>query len=178
MDYFFSGLGVFVGVLAGTTVTFLAALALRKWNESQQVQNLKFELNFNIKKMDGWLDEITNYRNAVNGDTLKTYFGYFDLSRIISVSANNMLLTGLLYSHLDEDSIANLQVIFSEFSQSGEQIINNQVTQNKQNFIVGSAANQWVTQFKPIAVSNIDFWEKKFRDHKATLQRIVASLNQ
>ncbi|MFQ5647487.1 MAG: hypothetical protein ACE5GM_11205, partial [bacterium] len=42
------------------------------------------------------LEEITKYRNAVNGETLDMYSGYFDLSDIISVTANAMFIDGLL----------------------------------------------------------------------------------
>lgn len=81
MDYILQGFGVFLGVLAGTAVTLLTQWVIQKRNEAQLLRNLKFEFELDIKKIDSWLEEITRYRNAVNGDALHTYFGYFDLSR-------------------------------------------------------------------------------------------------
>lgn len=164
MNYLLQGFGVFLGVLAGTAVTLLTGWFIERRSESQKLKNLKFEFNLNIKKIDRWLEEITAYRNAVNGDALDIYAGYFDLSRIVYVTANDMFLTGLLYKYLDHDDIGKLQVIFSEFSLYGENYLNNQIAQNKANFN------------KPKAVQDVNFWEKKFKDHKKTLEEIQKKL--
>ena len=115
------------------------------------------------------MEEITNYRNAVNGDALNNYFGYFDLSRFVSVTANDMFWSGLLYKYLDHDAIGKLQVIYSEFSLAWEELLNKQVTQNQ-----GKAADlsTW-TSLKGNVVANVDFWEKKFKEHKKTLEDIL-----
>lgn len=164
MNYLLQGFGVFLGVLAGTAVTLLTQWIIQRRRESQKLKNLKFEFELNIKKIDRWLEEITAYRNAVNGDTLHMYAGYFDLSRFVSVTANDMFLTGLLYRYLDHDDIGNLQVLFSEFSLYGENYLNNQIAQNKANFN------------KAKAVQDVNFWEKKFKDHKKTLEQILKKL--
>ena len=164
MSYVLQGFGVFLGVLAGAAVTLLVQWVVERRKEKQKVKNLKFELEFDIRKIDKFLDEITRYRNAVNGETLDTYAGYFDLSRIICVTANDMFLSGLLYKYLSHDDIGKLQVIFSEFSINGENYINNQISQNKANFD------------KKKAVMDVDFWEKKFKEHKQTLQDIVVQV--
>lgn len=164
MNYLLQGFGVFLGVLAGTAVTLLTQWIIQRRRESQKLKNLKFEFELNIKKIDRWLKEITAYRNAVNGDTLHMYAGYFDLSRFVSVTANDMFLTGLLYRYLDHDDIGNLQVLFSEFSLYGENYLNNQIAQNKANFN------------KAKAVQDVNFWEKKFEDHKKTLEQILKKL--
>lgn len=164
MSYFLQGFGIFLGVVAGTAVTLLSQWAIRKWNESQSVKNLKFELELNMKKIDKWLEEITEYRNAVNGETLNTYYGYFDLSKFVYVTANVMFITGLLYKYLSYDDIGKLQAIVTELSINTENYLNNQIVQNKANFN------------KPKAVQDVNFWEKKFKDHKRTLQEIVKKL--
>lgn len=164
MNYLLQGFGVFLGVLAGTAVTLLTQWIIQRRREGQKLKNLKFEFELNIKKIDRWLKEITAYRNAVNGDTLHMYAGYFDLSRFVSVTANDMFLTGLLYRYLDHDDIGNLQVLFSEFSLYGENYLNNQIALNKANFN------------KAKAVQDVNFWEKKFEDHKKTLEQILKKL--
>ena len=169
MNYFLQGFGVFLGVIAGVTIALITQWINEKRKESQKVKNLKFEFGLNIDKINKWLEEITKYRNAVNGDALNNYFGYFDLSRFVSVTANNMFQSGLLYKYLDHDAIGKLQVIYSEFSLVGEGFLNKQITQNK-----GKAADSsaW-PRLKREVVANVDFWEKKFKEHKTTLEDIL-----
>src|SRR5271157_4207419 len=90
MNYLLQGFGVFLGVIAGTVVTILVQLYLQHLSETQQTRNLKFELGLNIQKIESWLEELKLYRNAVNGESLHTCFGYFDMSRIVSVTAYAM----------------------------------------------------------------------------------------
>lgn len=164
MDYLLLSLSAFLGVIAGTAVTIATQIFFQRKSENQKIDNLKFEFLLNIKKIDSFLDELTKYRNAVNGDSLAMYFGYFDLSRVVSVIANDMFLSGLLYKYLTHEDIGKVQVIFSEFSLSGENYINNQITQSKAQFD------------KQKAVGDVDFWEKKFKDHRKTLQEILSKL--
>lgn len=169
MDYLLQGFGVFLGVVAGVAITLITQWINEKSKESQKVKNLKFELELNIKKINEWLEEITKYRNAVNGDALTNYFGYFDLSRFVYPTANDMFLSGLLYKYLDYDAIGKLQVIASEFSSGWETMLNQQVMQNKAKAADLSA---W-PHLKGEVVSNINFWEKKFKDHRHTLEDIL-----
>lgn len=173
MNYFLQGFGVFLGVVAGVVITLITQRINEKLKESQKMKNLKFEFQLNIKKIDKWLEEIGTYRNAVNGDALNNYFGYFDLSRFVSVTTNDMFSSGLLYKYLDHDDIGKLQVIYSEFSQPWENILNNQVMQNKTKATEDLAA--W-PRLKAGVVTNVNFWEDKFKEHKKTLQDILKKL--
>ena len=180
MSYFLQGFGVFLGVLAGTAVTVLTGLYLQRRGETQQTRNLRFELELNIRKLQTWREELDRWRNAVNGDSLSNYFGYFDLGRTVSVTANAMFLSGLLYKKLSHEQIGELQEIFSELSPHGEQYINNQVSQGKQAFEQCRSSNTmdlWSSQLKSGVVGYIDFWERKFNEHQTTLRAIVASLS-
>lgn len=169
MNYFLQGFGVFLGVIAGVAVTLITQWINEKRKESQKVKNLEFEVGLNIKKIDKWLEEITTYRNSVNGDALNNYFGYFDLSRFVSVTANDMFLAGLLYKYLDHDAIGKLQVIYSEFSPAWEEMLNKQVIQNK---MKANDLSAW-PRMKSEVVSNVNFWEKKFKEHKLTLEETL-----
>ncbi|MCP4365304.1 MAG: hypothetical protein GY800_08420 [Planctomycetes bacterium] len=166
MNYFLLGLSVFLGVIAGTAVTIATQMFFQWKSEKHKLSNLKFEFMLNIKKIDGFLNELTKYRNAVNGDSLNMYFGYFDLSRVVSVIANDMFSSGLMYRYLTHEDIGKVQVVFSELSLNGENYINNQITQSKAQFD------------KQKAVGDVDFWEKKFKDHKKTFQEILSKLEQ
>ena len=158
------GVGVFLGVLAGTAVTILVQKFFDHESKKQKERNLKFEFEFNIKKIDHFLEEITKYRNAVNGDNLTEYFGYFDLSRVISVTANSMFLDGSLYNLLDHEDIGKLQVFFSEFSLNGENYMNNQLIQHRNNFD------------KKKAVNDVNFWEEKFKSSKKTIEEVLKKI--
>lgn len=173
MNYFLQGFGVFLGVIAGVAITLLTQWITEKVKESQKVKNLKFEFELNIRKIDKWLEEIGKYRNAVNGDALQNYFGYFDLSRFVYVTADNMFLSGLLYKYLDHDDIGKLQVIYSEFSLPWENIMNNEITNNRNKAIQEPAS--W-SAYKAKVVSNVDFWEIKFQQHKKTLEEVLKKL--
>jgi hypothetical protein len=166
-------------VLAGTAVTLLTAYVVQKLNENNQTKNLKFELDFNIQKLESWIAEIVRYRNAVNGDALNTYFGHFDLSRVVAVTTYNLLQSGHLYKLMHRDDFSKLLVIFQELSPAGEQYLNNQINQAKQTFtscMENPALNLWSTTHKAQAVAIVDFWETKFKQHKVDLERIRNNL--
>ena len=174
MNYFLQGFGVFLGVLAGAAITLLTQWINEKRTESQKLKNLRFEFEFNIKKIETWLEEVVKYRNAVNGDALDTYFGYFDLSRFITITANDMFFSGLLYKLLDHDAIGKLQVIYSEFSLPWENMLNAQITQNKN---TAKDVDNW-PKFKSKVVVDVNFWENKFKEHKKTLENILTKFKE
>ena len=179
MNYFLYGLGVFIGMLAGTAVTILTQLYFVKRGQTQQTQNLKFELELNVSKIDTWLEELEKYRHAVNGDALHNWSGYFDIGKAVFFTANAMFAYGSLYKVLNKDDIAALQKSFTELSLGGEQYMNNQLLQNKQNLVNCHAQNridEWVQTHKPEAVSQVDFWQKIFCDHRMKLKEIIDKL--
>ena len=178
MEYFLHGFGVFLGVLAGTAVTLLVAYINKRNNLKQQNKNLKFEFDYNIKKLDSWIEEIEKYRNAVNGDVLHLYFSNFDLGRTVTVTSNYLLQSGLLYNIFNHDDLGKILVIFSELTASTEQYINKEIDGNRRIFeecINNPETNQW-TKYKAKVVGDVDFWDKKFKDHKKNLTRIRNSL--
>lgn len=158
------GFGVFLGVVAGTVVTLASQWVISRSTRAQRVRNLKFELRMDVAKLNRWLQEINDYRNAVNGNALAQYFGYFDFSRFIYVTANEMFVSGLLYKYLTEEEIEAMQVITSELSMNGEKFLAQQIQENKTNFV------------QVTAVGQINFWEQKLTTHRATLQAILQRL--
>ena len=180
MDYVLQGFGVFLGVIAGTAVTILVQWYQKKRAETQRTRNLKFELDLDIRKIDTWLEEFGRFRNATNGDSLHTYVGYFDLSRMVSYTTHAMFESGLLYKKLTHEQIGRLQEIFSFFSGFGEQFLNNQLNQFKQEFERCRAENdttEWATTTKPQVVSFLNYWEGRFREHQRALKEIVESVH-
>ena len=114
------------------------------------------------------LEEIIKYRNKVNGDSLYSYFGYFNLSKVILTTAIQMFTTGLIYKYLEHEDIAILQNFSSDFSSGSEQFMNSQVKYNRSHHAEAGV--------KQLAISDITFWEKKFKDNKEGLQQIKGKL--
>lgn len=171
--------GIFLGVVAGTAVTIL----VQKWdqlrNEKKQIANLKFELTLNIKKVESWLEELEKYRNALNGDSIHDYFGYFNLSSAVVVVAFQLHQSGLIYRHLSHEHIGQLQEVFNDLSINGENFLNNQIFQRKQEFNTlrdQGSLPLWQQNMKPQIVRDIDFWEQKFKSHLNSLRSIVEAL--
>ncbi len=160
MDYLLQGFGVFLGVIAGTAVTFLTQLCISRAQDNQKIENLKFEIKLNIKKLDVWLEELSRYRNTVIGDSAFSFDGYFDLSRIVSVTWNDLFFLGKLYKRMKDEEIEKLQVLFSDLSFNWETLLNQQIATNK------------LTPNKQHAIASIGLWEQKFKEHRKTLQNL------
>ena len=183
IDYtalFFQGLGqftgVFLGVVAGTIVTILVHRWFSSRAESNQLRNFIFELELNAKKLEGWLEELTKYRNAVNGDSLLTYFGYFKFSSFIGVTASQLHGSGAIYKYLSHEHIGQLQEVYNTLSINGEHYINNQIEQRKQTLAALKENDQeelWQTWLKPQVVSDINFWEEKLKSHLKSVRSVI-----
>lgn len=157
MNYLLQGFGVFLGVLAGVAVTCLAQLIIHANQNRKKANNLLFEFDLNLSKIDTWLEELTKYRNAVNSETLNKYFGYFDFQKFVTVTANNMFNSGLLYDYLSHDDISSFQEIMAYFSTPGEKYINDQIANNKNEFI------------KERAVQDVNYHEDKIKKYRKRL---------
>ena len=179
MTYLLHGFGVFLGVLAGTCVTILTQRFLAWRAEKQQTKNLKFELELNVAKIDTWLADLEKFRDAVNGDALHNWAGYLDFGKTISVTANAMFVSGLLYKKLDKADIAALQELFHELSPNGEQYMNNSLVEYRRlftNLRTQNQLNEWAKFHKPEAVNQANFWKKKLCGHHTKLQEIIEKL--
>ena len=172
-------IGAFLGVVAGIVVMIVSSRIQARAARKQQVRNLCFELRLNIKKIDGWLTEVSRYRNAVNGDSLHRWFGYFDLSKTVSTTAMAMLNSGVLYDTLSYEDIASLQEVYGELSPAGENYLNGRLESMRNKFqqlADAKALPVWLASVKPEAVRIADFWEYKLSNHRDALTRIAATL--
>lgn len=171
--------GVFLGVIAGTAVTVLVHHWFYRRNEKMQIKNMKFELELNCRKLEGWLEELNKYRNSVNGDSLHTYFGYYKLSSAIGVATNQLHTSGVLYKYLSHEHIGQIQEVFNDLSLPGENYMNNQISQRKQTLTSLEESGQgelWHKFLKQQVIRDIDFWEQKFKSHLNSLRTIIEGL--
>jgi len=160
--------GVFAGIIAGVVI-HLGIDAIRNCRFKKKAKNnLKFEIDFNISKIDSFFKELEKYRNKVNGDSLYNYFGYFPLSKVIITTMIQVFLDRSIYEYLSHENIGKLQNFLSDFSSGSEQYINNQIRWNRENFNKSGV--------KQLAIEDIDFWEKRFKDSKQDLQAVKEKL--
>ncbi len=165
MNYFLQGFGVFLGVIAGTVVTILTQRFLLWRQEKQKMQNLKFEIQFNIKQIDRWIEYLRGYRNAVNGDAIGSWAEYFDFSHVIKSTIEDMIQTGLIYKKLSYDTVSHLLLFISSFNLPFESVINQQILSQRQSFN------------KKLAVIEITVLEKKLHDNKKNLETVLNFLS-
>ena len=165
---FLNGAGIVVGVaagaLAGTGATLLLQAVNTRRLEHRRVADLRFEIEFNIKKVKSWLAMLGDYRSAVSTNTPSMFAGYFDLTRLLFAAANDMLASGLLYRHLTHDDIGSLMMLGSQVNLYFENQLNGEIQAQKQNF------NQ------VFAAERISFWETLFQGHQKILQGVLSSL--
>jgi len=162
--------GVLAGILAGIGINIGIDFVRKCIVKKKIIKNLKFEIDFNIEKINSFLEELDKYRDKVTGDSLSSYFGYFNLSKVILTTLVQMFFTGEIYNNLDNnEDIRKLQNFSSDFSSGTEQYMNNQINWNRTNI----QTNPSVKQF---AMGGIEYWRSKFNENKKNLQSIKAKL--
>ncbi|MBU1202709.1 hypothetical protein KKH39_01560 [Patescibacteria group bacterium] len=166
-------LGVLAGVIAGSIINILLDVIKNKVSEKNRKKNFRFEIDYNITHVEKILEEFKVYRNHVNGDILFRYFGYYQLSKILNYSIDSMLQDGSVYKFLKHENITKLKNFFSDFSLTAENYLNNQVKWNKENIMKDGIKQEPIKQ---LALSNIDFWENKYEEHKKALGDIKENI--
>ena len=163
--------GVLAGVVSGVVINLIINWIFIKNKNKNWKNNLKFEINYNIKKLESFTEEIVKYRNKVNGDSLDSYFGYFSLSKVLVSTINQIFDNGLVYRFFKDEDVKQLQDFLSEFTY-GEKYINDQTNYNKELF-----KNINLRQdVKRMIIEDIDFWEEKFKYYKKFLNELLKKL--
>ena len=165
-----AGVGVFLGVVAGTAIN----LSIDWWKErkykTQRRKNLLFEFELNLQHVTKWLDTLEDYRKTVVEDRILQFSGYFDLTRGRSQTANWMYNDGSLFEFLTHEDIVQLQDMYANFTPGTEAILNNSVRDYQSSFGTQNYNKGTVT-------FNIDVWEKRFKPHKELLERLIQKLS-
>lgn len=107
--------GVFAGIIAGIAINF-AIEALRNYKINRKmVKNLKFEIEFNIKKIDSFLDDLKRYRQHINSDSPYEYFGMLKFSGLLKTTLQQMFLDRSVYKLFGYEDIERLQIFMADF---------------------------------------------------------------
>lgn len=163
-------LGVLSGIVAGVIINLVVVSIIKRNSQKQSINNLKFEIEYNIKKIHEFLEELNNYRNENNADNINNYFGYFSLSKVILTTARQMFNNGVIYKFLNYDFVEKLQNFSIDFSLGTENFMNNQIKYNQSHYNI--------TDIKQVVSGQITFWEKKFKENKKNLEEIKNKLKK
>jgi hypothetical protein len=166
MNFWSVFFSVLAGIVAGVFINLGVRFVDNKLAEKKDIKNLVFEIAFNIRRIDSLIEELQKYRDALNADNLKNYFGYFSLSKVIVSTLNQMVFKGSIYKHLGHEEISWLQNFVVEFSPGTESFINSQVGNNKEKFHTILGINPDV---KAKVDSEIKWWKEKFVKTKTEL---------
>ncbi|NQZ14219.1 MAG: hypothetical protein HRT94_05290 [Alphaproteobacteria bacterium] len=177
---FFEGLGVFAGVFAGifagTVISLLINRHIDKKSQAYAVRALNFELQYNIGKVDGFLEELSKYKTAVveGHVSMSGYYGFFRFSDIFSAASVQLYQNGFLAEHLSVELVAKLQDAIYTLSATGQPFINNSVERNRVEALEHPAL--WETTTKQRALDDIRYWNEKFEEHKKSFQDVIDAL--
>src|SRR5690606_5642895 len=122
-------IGTFFGILIGIFITFATQRINENILHTQRIKNFLLELDINEEKLSEWINEISNLRNSVNGDSLHTYFYYYKLSSFLGVAAQQLHLTGEVYHLLTKEQFRQIQQAYEELSAGWETAMNDRITQ-------------------------------------------------
>ena len=165
-----AGVGVFLGVIAGTAINLCIDCWKERKYKAQRRQNLLFECELNLQHVARWLNTLEDYRRTVVEDRIHQFSGYFDLTRGLSQTASGMYSDGSLFEFLEHEDIAKLQGMYADFTIGMETTLNNSVRDYQKSFSTQNYNKGTVT-------FNIDVWERRFRPHKELLERLIENLS-
>lgn len=168
MTFWGAFFGVFLGIISGVIINLCITWFISWKYRKKTIENLKFEIDFNIEEINKMLEESIRYRNKLNADDLVNYFGYFTLSQVIGTTISQIFQDRSIYKILDYEDIGNLQIFYKFFQPNMEKTMNDQITYNKLHFQNPGAKQQIAAQ--------IDILEAAFNRSKSNLESIKAKL--
>jgi len=160
---------VLSGILAGMGIQ-IGLDWIKSWcKRKKTLENLEFEINYNLKKLDVFLEELERFRNKIIEDNPQGYYGYFQLSKIINTTIVQMFLDRSIYKVLKHEAIGRLQDFYSFFTLQMEQAINGQIVRIK---------NNYNPQLRNEAFELIEFWRFAFSTRKNDLLEVKKQLER
>lgn len=183
--FYIQGLGQFTGtlfgVISGIAITYYVQHITQLKERTQTISNFIFELEYNKQKIEEWSVEFNNLRNAVNGDALNNYWGYFKFSEFVGVIANKIHTSGEAYNILTKEQFRQLYDAYNFLNPNMEKIVNDEISSARENLITllkNRNTQEWHTNIKPSFVTKISYWEQKMTTHLNTLKSITESLEK
>lgn len=178
MQFVNQGIGVCLGVVVGVVVTIIVQRFNSQYYRKKRQKNFKFELEWISRKIDGWLEELTELEKAITTETLDEYDGFFEFSTTVYPTANEMFQAGELYGLLEDDQIGELQEITARLSLRWENYLNNIISQNVLAYAKAKAKQDVLamTDAKGKTAREVKWWEEKFKGYKENLGVMISKL--
>jgi len=156
--------GVFAGIVAGIFIN-LAISAIKNYNTQKKlINNLKYEIEFNLKKIDAFLEEFREYRKHINGKSPYDYFGIIHMTGLLKTTLEQMFSDRSIYKYFDNENIGRLQTFYSDIQPDTVKRVNDQI----QEFREISYESKMVKTVNKY----IDYLEAGLRGNKENLQAV------
>ena len=159
---------VLAGILAGVGINIGIDMVRACINRKRTVKNLKFEIIYNLGKLNLFLEELDKFHKKVTENAILEYYGYFPLSRIIQTTIVQMFLDRSIYKILEDEQIGKLQDFYTSFNVNTEKVINDQIIWAKEHIAD--------TDIKQRSYKTINFWKYTFETRKKDLESVKESL--
>jgi hypothetical protein len=170
MEFWGALAGAAVGVVAGTIVQFLVQKILNFRADLMAKAALRKEMECNLQLVAELEAEAQHFRNAVNGDVLATYFGYFNFERGLFIQASALLNSGLLYKLYKIDDLKKLQIVSTRLQVNTANFINQNITRRREAAKLGHDYN------KQEAVQFVNFVDTQIKETRKLLSEFIAVL--
>ncbi len=158
------GFWVFVGIIAGTLVTLFTSLILVRLKKKKIKKNIKFEISFNIEKIQKWKGLLDEVLVASNSDSIKDCFVFFNFQEIILWTVNKTISDGTLYDYIDQESIITLQTLSGFCTAFSSKRINDEIRKFKNSPDKAGVAKM------------VKLWKAMLDKHKTNLKQIESKL--
>ncbi|QQO54409.1 MAG: hypothetical protein N838_14715 [Thiohalocapsa sp. PB-PSB1] len=135
VDLIAQGIGAFLGVIAGTFISYGLNLMFERRTINQRKENFRFEVAYNLRQVERWIGDVSDLRNAINSEALHTWAVWLDFGKVMRGSGDDMFKSGLIYKYVTHDQIGNLQAFYGDFSEHFEQFVNQRIVQLRQDFV-------------------------------------------
>ena len=132
MEFWATLTGAAVGVVAGAFIQYIVQFFVDSRTERHQRAALKKEMQCNLQLIHELLAEVTKLRNAVNGDSIQTYFGFFNYERGLFSQATALLNNGSLYRWFSIDDLKKLQKVSFKLNVNTANFVNQNITQRRE----------------------------------------------
>jgi hypothetical protein len=168
MDFWATFLGAAFGVVAGTLVQFFTQSLFNRSTEKEQRSGLKKEMQANLALVSDLKAQAAVFRNAINGDSLNKYFGYFTFERGLFSQTTALLNSGKLYKWFSIEDLRKLQLISTKLNVAASSFINQNIVQRRDKAIAGEGYD------KSEAVQFANYIDGELRETETLLNQFIA----
>lgn len=129
-----SFLGSFFGFAFAVILFLLTNQIIEKRNKKMLLRHLKREFEYDISKIQEWIDEIDKILRKITANDINVY-SYLQYSYFQRAFVQQAFNSGIMYNKLDNEEISQLNTILSHFDIGYEGYINSLITQWKSSSI-------------------------------------------